>query len=496
MAINKKLIHFRTKAAFTTELNAGNIPDTSIVFIKDTKEIWTHGQLYSCSLTEVDTELSDTSVNPVQNKAVKAGITAAKNEMTSQLTYKVDKVTGKGLSTNDYTTQEKKDLADLKSGKANNTLYRLPDAADGVTGGIQIGYAASGRNYALKLLNKKAYVVVPWTDQNVYQAVVPESSTTAYPILGSAEKSLTDGKAAQSVYLKDLTFTPEGKVLSVGTGTMEAKRFKGTADTATSAAAARKATQDGNGKNIADTYQTKADFNNFKTDVVLIEYIGQPDMVAPLDTNSRVPRENLPVMGAVQEFRMGVASTLVSQSTTEWDYIVFDTSRQRFVAYGTDGKYYGNWTDSADYVSAQSTMKPRADRLFVCNSNGKFYRYYGGSLVECCMPITYSPWVKQAKIKDNSSTHTFGGIVVDSTGIGSDGAVMEVYKGETVGDLTKWRMRIYNFVDTPLKIGRIPKNGSTDDSYYIQSYRPVADKMNMVEFWAESTDIKITVKKL
>ena len=54
-------------------------------------------------------------------------------------------------------------------------------------------------------------------------------------------------------------------------------------------------------------------------------------------------------------------------------------------------------------------------------------------------------------------------------GIGSDGAVMEVYKGETVGDLTKWRIRIYNFVDIPLKIGRIPRNGSTDDSYYIQS---------------------------
>ena len=109
------------------------------------------------------------------------------------------------------------------------------------------------------------------------------------------------------------------------------------------------------------------------------------------------------------------------------------------------------------------------------------------------MPITYSPWVKQTK---NNSTHTFGGIVVDSTGIGSDGAVMEVYKGETVGDLTKWKMRIYNFVDTPLKIGRIPKNGSTDDSYYMQSYKPVANKMNIVEFWAETTDIKITVKRV
>lgn len=190
MAINKKLIHFRTKAAFTTELNAGNIPDTSIVFIKDTKEIWTHGQLYSCS--------------------------------------------------------------------------PLPDAADGVTGGIQIGYAASGRNYALELLNKKAYVNVPWTDQNVYQAW-PESDTTiAFPILGSPMKLTagTEGKAGPSVQLQGLTFTPNGNVLSVGTGEMVAAKFTGNLNG--NAKTATKATQDGNGNNIVDTYQTKTGFNSFK----------------------------------------------------------------------------------------------------------------------------------------------------------------------------------------------------------------------------------------
>ena len=227
-------------------------------------------------------------------------------------------------------------------------------------------------------------------------------------------------------------------------------------------------------------------------EVVLIDYIGQPDWVAPLDSIGRVPRENLPVMGAIQEFKIGVVHTLYNLSTNKWDYIVFDNSRQRFVARTTDGKYYANWTDSADYVNT-TTFKPRTDRLFVDNVNSKFYRWNGSSLVECCMPITYSPWVKQTK---DSSTHTFGDIVVDSTGIGSDGAVMEVYKGETVGGLTKWRIRMYNFVDIPLKIGRIPRNGSTDDSYYMQSYKPVANKMNIVEFWAESTDIKITVKKV
>lgn len=195
MAINKKLIHFRTKAAFTTELNAGNIPDTSIVFIKDTKEIWTHGQLYSCS--------------------------------------------------------------------------PLPLAKDGTRGGIQIGYAASGKNYAVQLSNEKAYVTVPWTDHNVYQAL-PTSAVHTCTILGSAEESLLNGKAAPSVYLKGLTFTPNGGILSVGTGQMVAAKFtgafEGNATTATSATSATKATNDGNGNNIVDTYQTKAGFNSFKAE--------------------------------------------------------------------------------------------------------------------------------------------------------------------------------------------------------------------------------------
>lgn len=245
MAINKKLIHFRTKVAFTTELNAGNIPDTSIVFIKDTKEIWTHGQLYSCS------PLTEEEINSIIENS------SSISTLTQAVSNKVDKVTGKGLSTNDYTTPEKKDLADLKSGKLNNTLYRLPLAKDGAKGGIQIGYAASGKNYAVQLSNEKAYVTVPWTDQNVSQAVLPETDTTAYTILGSAEENLTEGKAAKSVYLKGLTFTPDGKVLSVGTGTMIASRFQGTA---------YRANADSNGNNIVNTYQTQAGFNSFKAE--------------------------------------------------------------------------------------------------------------------------------------------------------------------------------------------------------------------------------------
>ena len=45
--------------------------------------------------------------------------------------------------------------------------YSLPLAASGTRGGIQIGYAESGTNYAVKLSSEKAYVTVPWTDTKV-----------------------------------------------------------------------------------------------------------------------------------------------------------------------------------------------------------------------------------------------------------------------------------------------------------------------------------------
>lgn len=46
MAINKKLIHFNSKENFENKVANNEILDTSIVFVKDSKEIYTHGNLY------------------------------------------------------------------------------------------------------------------------------------------------------------------------------------------------------------------------------------------------------------------------------------------------------------------------------------------------------------------------------------------------------------------------------------------------------------------
>lgn len=177
--------------------------------------------------TIVDASLNATSTNPVENKAVHAEFNSVRTELAdassglqSQIDdhatligNKVDKVEGKGLSTNDYTTEEKNKLAGLKNYtlpiasdatlggvkvdsveptpelliptttpnrdyavKADeegvlwvtipwtDTKYTLPVASEGALGGIRVGYSGTtAKTYAVKLdANNKAYVEVPW----------------------------------------------------------------------------------------------------------------------------------------------------------------------------------------------------------------------------------------------------------------------------------------------------------------------------------------------
>ena len=64
MAINKKLIHFKNKENFNTEVAKGNILNNSIVFIQDSKEIYTHGTIYDGSTFDPsDIEASIQEIN-------------------------------------------------------------------------------------------------------------------------------------------------------------------------------------------------------------------------------------------------------------------------------------------------------------------------------------------------------------------------------------------------------------------------------------------------
>ena len=158
--------------------------------------------------TIVDSSLSATSTNPVQNKVVhaefnsvrslvsstesslqgkidqvSANLSSAQTTLQTNIDGKVDKVEGKGLSTNDYTTDEKNKLASLKN-------YTLPTAALDELGGIKLEYApmtgtatinaettTAGRFYAINVdKDGYAFVNVPWTDTKYTLPVASEGA--------------------------------------------------------------------------------------------------------------------------------------------------------------------------------------------------------------------------------------------------------------------------------------------------------------------------------
>lgn len=69
----------------------------------------------------------------------------------------------------------------------NAATYSLPAAADGKLGGIALGYSQTGKNYAVKLdNNNKAYVSVPWTDNNT---TYPLASESINGLMSSSDKA-------------------------------------------------------------------------------------------------------------------------------------------------------------------------------------------------------------------------------------------------------------------------------------------------------------------
>jgi hypothetical protein len=167
MAIHKRFIHFKEFKDFNSKKLSANETNTqytlgvsgeiqegdpdvlyqSYVWIKDTQQQWTHGQLYNGRHFVVDEILSDDSINPVANKAIKeyvdlhsqyepvdeinvpvlelpmvktddalsaTSIYPVQNRIvTHALNSKVDKVSGKQLSTEDFTTILKNKLLGL-----------------------------------------------------------------------------------------------------------------------------------------------------------------------------------------------------------------------------------------------------------------------------------------------------------------------------------------------------------------------------------------------
>lgn len=192
------------------------------------------------SIITIDSTLSTTSTNPVQNKVIKGEIdsikTSATNlsntvtsiqnsfvnqtEFSDALNDKVDKVTGKTLSTNDYTTAEKNKLAGIAI-NANN--YTLPAASSTQLGGIKVGnnleistdgtLSAVAEQYTLPTASSTQLGGVKvGTNLSISNGVLSAKdttysvvSTTSDGLMSSADKSKLDGISSGATKVESST---------------------------------------------------------------------------------------------------------------------------------------------------------------------------------------------------------------------------------------------------------------------------------------------------
>ena len=120
MAINKKLIHFQTMANFEAQLSAGNILDTSIVFIKDAKKIWTHGQFYDCADGVDSVDWAD-----IQNKPT---IPTKTSELENDSGFLAESLTGYYISSLQLTGDLRNDIGDILKWSSTSKQLRVSDA--------------------------------------------------------------------------------------------------------------------------------------------------------------------------------------------------------------------------------------------------------------------------------------------------------------------------------------------------------------------------------
>lgn len=106
-----------------------------------------------------------------------------------------------------------KNKLDRIEDNANN--YSLPLAANGTRGGIQVGYAANGRNYPVQLSGEKAYVNVPWTDTNTTYDLSPYAKTADVNVALSKKVDVVSGKGLST---HDFTSAYKSKLDGIASG--------------------------------------------------------------------------------------------------------------------------------------------------------------------------------------------------------------------------------------------------------------------------------------
>ena len=115
-----------------------------------------------------------------------------------------------------------------------NTIYTLPLASSTVRGGMKIGYTESGKNYPVELSSEKAYVNVPWTDNNdnyYLDGITKSGNTLTFSVKDTTNQTYTFGSNAfnsSTIYAEPGIFSGGGTpTLATGVTAAEVRTLIG-----------------------------------------------------------------------------------------------------------------------------------------------------------------------------------------------------------------------------------------------------------------------------
>jgi len=274
--------------------------------------------------TVVDTAMSSTSTNPVQNKAV-----------NSALGNKVDKVTGKGLSTNDYTTDEKTKLAGIAAG-ANKYTHPTSHPASMITGLADVATTGSYND-----LSNKPTTMTPTAHTHAQSDV----TGLATALSGKANTGHTHG-AASTTANGFMSKEDKTKLNGIATGAN-----KTTVDTALSASSTNPVQNKVINTALAGKASTSHNHNS--------AYIAKSLQMTADDGDVEVSWTNQDVVAKIKALGSGMTTAYASIGTTNnpnsiesFRFMVHKTGSAKYgwvMAFGGRGSVYTGYVDNGTW---------------------------------------------------------------------------------------------------------------------------------------------------
>lgn len=158
--IANKFIHFKTYAAFNAKKTAGEINNNSIVFIQDTKQVYTHGTFYDCNVNDetVDAAIKALIANDLVTNEAEKALSAAQGVALKALIDALEgKVDGNKTAIDAYTVNG-------KAISSNPVLAKGDIGLDQVTNDAQVKRSEMGVANGVATLNENGKVPVSQLD--------------------------------------------------------------------------------------------------------------------------------------------------------------------------------------------------------------------------------------------------------------------------------------------------------------------------------------------